>query len=562
MRPYSELEAGKVLPGVHVMRTRLLVLTATLLALSAVVLPAAAQTYSFQVPQEAVDVFLETDGSMRLVYRILFANDPGASPIDFVDVGLPTSDYDLGSVRAWVGGQPLSSIETSPYVDPGIAVGLGGLAIPPGGQGEVIVEIPRVGGVLYSGDEAGYASAKFSPSWFDNQFAHGGTDLTVSFHLPPGIQPDQPRWHTPTGGWPSGDPAVGFDQDGRILYLWRDTSANPFTQYVFGASFPSDFVPAESLQRPASGVIASVIAGVAALTSCSTPVLPILLIIALIAFARRRSRLAYLPPKIAVEGHGIKRGLTAVEAAVLLQTGLDKVLTMILFGVVRKEAARVIQEEPLKVVAVPGSTVDLRAYEKAFLDAAQVEDLRARQSAFSDLMIDMVRSVQTKMKGFSLRETREYYQSIMRKAWAQVEAAGTPQVKSEHYTDDVEWLMLDHDFDGRTRRVFVRDPVYLPTWWGNFSPGRSPAAAHTAEPAGRVSLPHLPGSDFAASIARSVQNGAGALVGNVASFTQNVAKTTNPPPVTRSYSRSGGGTGCACACACAGCACACAGGGR
>src|SRR3990172_8048140 len=126
MRPYSELEAGKVLPGVHVMRKRLLVLTAALVALSAVVLPAAAQTYSFQVPQESVDVFLEPDGSMRLVYRILFANDPGASPIDFVDVGLPTSDYDLGSVRAWVDGQPISSIETSPYVDPRIAAGPGG----------------------------------------------------------------------------------------------------------------------------------------------------------------------------------------------------------------------------------------------------------------------------------------------------------------------------------------------------------------------------------------------------------------------------------------------------
>jgi hypothetical protein len=63
-------------------------------------------------------------------------------------------------------------------------------------------------------------------------------------------------------------------------------------------------------------------------------------------------------------------------------------------------------------------------------------------------------------------------------------------------------------------------------------------------------------------MARSVQNSAGALVGNVATFTQSVAKTTNPPPVTRSYGGGSHGGGCACACACAGCACACAGGGR
>jgi hypothetical protein len=544
------------------MRNLLLVLAVAFLALSAVVVPAGAQAYSFQVPEETVDVFLEPDGSMRLAYHILFANDPGASPIDFVDVGLPTDDYDLGSVRAWAYGQPLTSIETSPYVSPGVALGLGGLAIPPGGQGEVIVEISRVGGVLYSGDEAGTASAKFSPNWFDSQFSHGVTDLTVTFHLPPGVQPEEPRWHIPSGGWPSSDPAVGFDEDGRIIYQWRNTSANAYTQYTFGASFPSSLVPSESLQSPLSGMIASIIAFVAALSSCSTPVLPFLLVFALILFARGRSRLAYLPPRIAVEGHGIKRGLTAVEAAVLLQTGLDKVLTMILFSVVRKGAARVVQEEPLKIEPTPGEPPELRAYEKAFIAAAELEDPPKRQRAFSDLMIDMVRSVQTKMKGFSLRETREYYQAIMRKAWAQVEEAGTPEVKSARYADDVEWLMLDRDFDGHTRRTFVSGPVFLPTWWGNYSPAHSVSVARAGAPSGSGSLPHLPGADFAASIARSIQNSAGSLVGNVANFTQNVAKTTNPPPVTRSYSGSRGGSGCACACACAGCACACAGGGR
>jgi hypothetical protein len=226
----------------------------------------------------------------------------------------------------------------------------------------------------------------------------------------------------------------------------------------------------------------------------------------------------------------------------------------------------VVREEPLKIEATAGATAELRAYEKAFIAAAEVEELSARQRAFSDLMIDLVKSVQTKMKGFSLRETREYYQSIMRKAWAQVEQAGTPEVRSEHYANDLEWLLLDRDFDSHTRRTFTTGPVYLPTWWGHYSPSHGPtvsrAGAPVGMPSGKVSLPHLPGSDFAASIARSIQNGAGALVGNVSNFTANVAKTTNPPPVARSYSGSRGGGGCACACACAGCACACAGGGR
>jgi hypothetical protein len=299
---------------------------------------------------------------------------------------------------------------------------------------------------------------------------------------------------------------------------------------------------------------------------CSFPLVPFLVIVGLIFFARSRSRLAYLPPKISVEGHGIKRGLTAVEAAVLLQTGLDKVLTMMLFSVIRKGGARVVQEDPLKIEALPKPTTELRTYETDFVKAASEPDLRKRQRAFSDLMIDMVKSVQVKMKGFSLAETREYYRSIMRKAWAEVEAAGTPEVRSERYTEGLEWLMLDREFDDRTRRTFTTGPVYVPVWWSNYSPARPLAApvkvGGGGQASGSISLPHLPGADFAASMARSVQNSAGALVGNIGSFTQNVAKTTNPPPVTRSYSGSRGGGGCACACACAGCACACAGGGR
>ncbi|HLE23117.1 MAG TPA: hypothetical protein VI701_02330 [Anaerolineales bacterium] len=547
------------------MRKPLLVLAVALLGIVLVISPASAQSYSFQVPEETVDVYLEADGSMRLVYRIVFANDPGAAAIDFVDVGLPTDDYDLGSVRAWIGGQPISSIETSPYVTPGIALGLGGAAIPAGRTGEVIVEIPRVGNVLYAGDEEGYASAKFSPSWFDGQFAHGSTDLTVTFHLPPGVEPEQPRWHTPGGGWPDNPPAVGFDEEGRIVYSWRDTSSNAYTQFVFGASFPSTYVPPESLQTPVSAFIAAISSLAAAVAGCSFPLLPVLVIIGLIFFARNRSRLAYLPPRISVEGHGIKRGLTAVEASVLLQTGLDKVLTMVLFGVIRKGGARVVQQEPLKIEALPAPTKELRAYETAFVKAAVEPDVRLRQRAFSDLMIDLVRAVQTKMKGFSTGETRDYYRAIMRKAWAEVEAAGTPEVRSERYSEGLEWLMLDGDFDSRTRRTFTGGPVYVPVWWSSYSPARPAAPAvsgPSAKGTGAVSLPHLPGADFAASMASSVQNSAGALVGNVTAFTQGVAKTTNPPPVARSYSGSRSGGGCACACACAGCACACAGGGR
>ena len=67
------------------------------------------------------------------------------------------------------------------------------------------------------------------------------------------------------------------------------------------------------------------------------------------AINSNKRKLKYLPPKIPIEGHGIKRGLTAVEAAVLMEQPLDKVMTMILFGVVKKNAATVVTRDPLKL---------------------------------------------------------------------------------------------------------------------------------------------------------------------------------------------------------------------
>ena len=38
-------------------------------------------------------------------------------------------------------------------------------------------------------------------------------------------------------------------------------------------------------------------------------------------YSGRSRKLKYFPPKISIEGHGIKRGLTAVEAGILMETG-------------------------------------------------------------------------------------------------------------------------------------------------------------------------------------------------------------------------------------------------
>ena len=45
------------------------------------------------------------------------------------------------------------------------------------------------------------------------------------------------------------------------------------------------------------------------------------------------------------------------------------------------------------------------------------------------MTVKLVRAVSEKMKGFSRKETIEYYRRIMETAWEQVQKANTPEVQ-------------------------------------------------------------------------------------------------------------------------------------
>jgi hypothetical protein len=531
-----------------------------------------AQTYSFSLPEATVHVYWNEDGTSSIVYLLNFVNDTSASPIDYVDVGVPNANYSLSNVSAEVNGQPVFDIAESPYVKPGIAIGLGSSMIQPGETGQVRVTIDGVNRVLYpDSTDDNYASAVFDTTYFDSSFLQGQTDLTVVFHLPPGVQPEEPRWHASPSGWPT-QPETGFDDQGRITYTWQNPNADFSKANQFGASFPASYVPDSAIVRSSP-------------FACVGPLLIPLICIGSVVFlivwsvrAGQRRKMQYLPPKIAIEGHGIKRGLTAVEAGILMEQPMDKIMTMILFGTIKKNAAQVSTRDPLELKVSDPLPEDLYTYEKDFLKAFKEAPGATRQKALQKTMIELVRGVGEKMKGFSRRETVDYYRTIMEQAWAQVEAADTPEVKSEKFDEVMEWTMLDKDYDDRTKEVFRESPVFVPVWWPRYDPTFSgPVVRPTSGPIATggpsvpsgSSMPTLPGSAFAASVVTGVQGFSSRVVGNITDFTNGVTKVTNPPPKPTTYSSgrssSGGGgrsCACACACACAGCACACAGGGR
>lgn len=541
---------------------------------------ALAQNYLFSLDQLTIHVYWQEDGSASLAYEFIFTDNPSASPIDYVDVGLPNNNFDVSTIEADVDGQPISDISRGGYQGSGtgVALGLGANAIRPGRTGRVHMYVGRIENVVYKDSEdANYVSAVFGTPWFGSEFLTGSTDMMVIFHLPPGIQPEEPRWHAAPDGWPA-EPQTGLDEEGRVMYTWANPDARGYIQYEFGASFPSKYIPATAVTSPSVGERLGVSAddfigflfccGIGGFMIFSTGIS---------FYSTKKRKMQYLPPKIAIEGHGIKRGLTAVEAAILLEQPMDKILTMILFSAIKKGAAEVVQKEPLKIKPISPSPEGLQEYETDFIKAFD-GDARKRRKALQDLMINLVKSVSNKMKGFSRKETVAYYKNITERAWSQVEAANTPEVKSEKYDEVMEWTMLDKKYEDRTRDVFSGGPIFVPTWWGRYDPGYGRPVATggsirpVSAPAGggsggqSVSMPSLPGSAFAASIVNGVQGFSSSVVGNLTDFTNGVTTRTNPIPVSSSRPsggfRGGGGGGCACACACAGCACACAGGGR
>lgn len=533
-----------------------------LIFLGAVTSAASAQSnYAFELPEEIVHYTINDDGSASIEYFFTFRNLPYGHPIDFVDVGLPNGEFDLSSITADVDGVPVGISTDYQGSGTGVAVELGSKQITD--LGTVHVNIGRIEKVIYPDDEkSDYVSTEFAPTYFSSNFAAGTTNLTVVFHFPSSVLPEESIYHIPSGAWEwVAEPAMLRTEDG-ITYTWYTSDAVPYKQYQFGMSFPAKYVPDSAITRVSftdkviEFLAGFFVIGVGLAIFASIFLLPIFAII-----SANKRKLEYMKPTIAVDGQGIKRGLTAVEAAILLGQPLDQIITMILFSVTKKNAIEVLSTKPLKIRKLEIDSTTLKDYEQAFVEAL-VGDKRKRNAMMQVLFVDLVKSVTEKMKGFNKKETIAYYKQIIEKAWSQVVEAKTPEIGPELNEEQFEWTMADQDFDKRSRRVFTQ-PVMVPRWYGNFRPtspsNTSVGGAPISPSGGKV---QLPGSDFAASVVGGVENFAGQIVGNVNDFTGKITNQTNPVPVsTRSYS-SGGSGGCACACACAGCACACAGGGR
>ncbi len=610
--------------------------------------------YSFQVPQMEMQVFIQPDASVRIHYQILFWNNPTGQPIDIVDIGTPTGEYDLKTIRARCQGQPARLIRPSQYVQPGFEVHLGPGQIPPGQQGLFQTEFRVPNLVFQDTTRSDYASLRITPTWFGQQFLTGTTHLKLAVHLPPGVQPDEVLHQ----GQPFSDKALFQNH---VVVVWQWPKTRLVQAHLVGLSFPKRVMERVIRQsawdlflhwfahspgaRWTVGMVVLVVFGIAyfrftggtggslfvilsifmVILFISSPgwqlasVPMVLVLLGLTEWARRRRPRGYLPPIAYVEGGGIKRGLTAPEAACLLELPLGRVLGLVIFGLLKKGIVRQVSADPLVVEVLedfrygarsarPSPTptseprisaetpaafyrrvgqekaVIIHSYEYPFLQLLEAHPgVPVEQIDFGPALQQLIERVAQRMKGFDLKLTKEYYRWIVRRAVEQAASIGQIQQRHEHLDRQFEWVLMDDDWP----TVFVGP--YLPPWMRGpigrpvgpvLRPSSHPATPMPSVPAPEA--PSIPGQttaqDVAASFAGWAENTFGRLASALTPGSLNLPTGSGGFVDLSGFDRlsgeffralaearsSGGGGGSACACACAGCACACAcaGGGR
>jgi hypothetical protein len=401
----------------------------------------------------------------------------------------------------------------------------------------------------------------FTPTWWSEAMI---LDLRVLIVLPSGVTSNMVKTLADRF-WNNTD-----SKDGRLTIYWEEHNLSPNEQFPVGISFPEEYV-ANYVKQP-SGLSLF-------LKQYGLPLLGFGLFIGLLGVivyvGRKRS---YLTPKVGMETLGIRRGLTAVEASYILDLKPPRIVTEILYSLLKKRAVWVESTDPsIKLKVMPEfqngtgtRETPLRYYEIDFLRAIK-EDGHLDEEKLAGSVIFLRETVEQKLHGYCRRDTIDYYKSIVAKAWAQVEQAGTPGLASKVYDEQLLWLFLDPDNQLRTEKIFSTktfepSPLWFWYWYTYHHYHPNPTYEPNIEvPAKSRKPPSIPGAEFADNVATALENTSRNIVGNLEKFANSIAPRTVPKsstePTRRGASCVCACAACACACACVSCACACASGG-
>jgi hypothetical protein len=514
-----------------------------------------AQNRQYHLNQEWVKIWVIEDGTIDLFYNISITLDSGPN-INWVAVGQPNGDFTIGNATDQ-NGNLLTASDASSGTDFKVQVNLASPLT--AGHTVWFTVITNVAHMIYEDNQTN-VGMEFRPTWWEEASVY---DLRISIVLPPGVT--QEMVSTTEVLWNN-----TMLEDDRLAIYWEKQNLSPNQQYPVGVSFPKEYV--QHYDTKPTGIVAffqqyGITLFLLGFFICG--------IGAVVYVVRKKP---YLIPKISMETLGIRRGLTAVEASYLLDMKPNRIVTEILYSLLKKRAIWVEAKKPsIKLRVMPQfqdktgtHETPLRYYENGFLKAVR-EEGTLDEEKLAETVMTLRDNVEDKIHGYCRRDTIDYYRKIVAKAWEQVEQAGTPELASNAYDEQLLWLLLDPDVQSRTetvfhQRTFEPSPMWLWYWYGyqNYHPNPT-YKPNVEDPAQSAKPPTIPGADFANNIATAVEKTSNNIVANIEKFANAIipapsAKASNEP-AHHGASCVCACHACACACACVSCACACAGGG-
>ena len=516
-----------------------------------------AQDRVYNVDHEWAKIWINPDGTIDLFYDMSLTLDSGSN-INYIFIGQPQSDFTIGEAIDQYGHLLIAS-DASSGSDYKVQVNLYQPLI--AGQTARFNLTTNVARMIWEDtDNEGNVGMQFTPTWWEHASVH---DLRILVVFPAGVDSNMVK--TTEVFW---DNALA--EDGRLGLYWETQNLSLDERYPIGVSFPAEYV--ENYETQPTGIAAFFqVYGLILVAS----VFGIIVIVAIIYAARKKS---YLSPQVSMETLGIRRGLTAVEASYLLDMKPTQIVTEILYSLLQKRAVWVESTNPsLKLRIMPlfknkkgTSENPLRYYEIDFLQSLK-QNGTLDEGKLAHTVIFLRDTVEQKLRGYSRRDTIDYYRKIVAKGWSQVEQAGTVDLASKAYDEHLLWLMLDPNYRSRTEttfrnRTFNPSPLWFWYWYGyrHYNP-RPTYKPRVDAPTESPPTPKIPGAEFANNIATAVEKTASNIVTDIEKFA-NAIIPIQPQKASHAPARQESGcvcacAACACACACVSCACACAGGG-
>jgi len=488
----------------------------------------------YRIDQEWVVVWVNPDGSVDLQYNITITYESSAQ--GYLTIGMPKA-FNVTSARGGGGSLQYSDVSSGNYHAVEVYFGKP-MVINESASVLLLANVPNM--VYKDTMNPGNVGLQFTPSYYSDAIVRS---LRLAIVPPPGVNKTNIK---------TSETAYFTEVEGEFAVYWEREDVPAGTVLTYGISFPEEF----AMKAEEDGTLGAAIALIA--------------VAAFIIFAisRSRKKVHYDPPTIAVEALGPARGLTAVEAAVVVGVEPVRVLTMVLFGLLKKRLVKVKETDPVLKLELaskeipPG--VSPRYYELDFIRAIK-PDGALDEFILARCWLYLRDAVDKKVRGYSRADTVNYYKSVVNEAWGQVLQASTPELKGDLIDEKVEWLLLDGKYKERFGEAFPPNVIISPRpeWWWYWHGPYRPSGGGAPQGTPQAPAP-IPGQEWANGIVLGMEKAANKIVLNVQEFANKLVPAQPARPARPA--REGGRcvcacANCACACACVSCACACAGGG-